>query len=119
MYRSPTHWTDPDRYHPERFLNQPEFANDHLDALQPFSVGARNCIGMKYALSSYAYKTRYPDVNKSLAFAEMRLILTRILFSFDLDLSQDSMNWLTAQEAHLLWRKPALNVKLTPIAINE
>jgi cytochrome P450 len=40
-------WTDPDGFHPERFLGAPEFANDKLDALQAFSVGPRNCIGRK------------------------------------------------------------------------
>lgn len=44
---NPDHWTDPDKYHPERFLGDPRFANDRLDALQPFSVGPRDCIGRK------------------------------------------------------------------------
>jgi cytochrome P450 len=43
----PNHWTKPMEYHPERFLGDPEFKNDKLDAMQPFSTGPRNCIGKK------------------------------------------------------------------------
>ncbi|KAJ6438213.1 putative pyridine nucleotide-disulfide oxidoreductase RclA [Purpureocillium lavendulum] len=74
MYRSPTHWTNPHQYRPERFLGDAEYSKDDLEALQPFSVGPRSCIGM------------------NLAFAEMNLILARIIFSFDLELSTES--WL-------------------------
>jgi len=46
-YHSADNFTDPFGYHPERFLNDPRFANDKLDMLQPFSVGPRNCVGRK------------------------------------------------------------------------
>ena len=32
-------------FHPERWLGDAEFHNDHLDALEPFSVGPKNCLG--------------------------------------------------------------------------
>ena len=54
-------------------------------------------------------------MDNSLAFAETSLILARILFTFDLELSLESVKWLKAQKAYLLWRKPALIVKLIPI----
>ena len=44
---APELWTDPMGYHPERFLGDPKFAGDKLDAMQPFSIGPRNCIGKK------------------------------------------------------------------------
>lgn len=44
---NPDHWTKPMEFHPERFLGDPEFKDDKLDAMQPFSVGPRNCIGRK------------------------------------------------------------------------
>jgi cytochrome P450 len=40
-------FTAPDEFHPERFLGDEKFATDKLAALQPFSVGPRNCIGRK------------------------------------------------------------------------
>ncbi|OTB04367.1 hypothetical protein M426DRAFT_22986 [Hypoxylon sp. CI-4A] len=51
MNHSEENWNDPWAFRPERFLTTPEEAakaGNHLDALQPFNVGPRNCIGRKY-----------------------------------------------------------------------
>lgn len=60
----------PDDFVPERWLPNKdpysEFADDDRAACQPFSLGTRNCIG------------------KKLAYAEMRLILAKLLYHFDL-----------------------------------
>lgn len=45
--RSARNFADPDRFVPERWLGDPRFAADKRAALQPFSIGARNCIGKK------------------------------------------------------------------------
>lgn len=96
--RHPAYWTHPDDYIPERWLGKDErFAGDRLDAMQPFSVGPRNCIG------------------RNLAYAEMRLILARILFEFDLSLAEESKDWLQAQKCYALWDKPSLCVYLKPV----
>ena len=50
----------------------------------------------------------------SLAYAEMRLILARIIFSFDMQLVDDEDDWMD-QEIYLLWKKRPLNVYLTPV----
>ncbi|KAI1849772.1 hypothetical protein JX265_008110 [Neoarthrinium moseri] len=92
----PNNWKDPMGFHPERFMGDPGFKTDKLDALQPFSVGPRNCIG------------------RNLAYAEMRLILAKIIYNFDLTLADESRNWLEGQKAYILWEKPALDVYLTP-----
>lgn len=41
------YWTDPFKFAPERFLGDERYKNDQLDAMQPFGIGPRNCIGQK------------------------------------------------------------------------
>ena len=49
MNHSSSHWQDPWSFCPERFLNKRDVnSKDTFEALQPFSVGPRNCIGKKY-----------------------------------------------------------------------
>lgn len=52
----------------------------------------------------------------SLAYAEMRLILSKIIFNFDLRLADNSEDWLEKQRAYFLWDKPGLYVHLTPVS---
>ncbi|KAJ2898040.1 hypothetical protein MKZ38_004208 [Zalerion maritima] len=89
-------WEAPLEYHPERFLGDERFARDRRECLKPFSVGPRDCIG------------------KNLAYAEMRLILARIMFNFELSIAEESRNWMD-QRVFVLWEKPALNVYLKPV----
>ncbi|KAK9418901.1 hypothetical protein SUNI508_07673 [Seiridium unicorne] len=96
-YRSPELFVEPDEFIPERFEGKdPKFANDRLDAVQPFIVGPRDCIG------------------RNLAYAEMRLVLAKLIWNFNLRLAEDSKKWLEGQKSHLLWDKPPLNVYLSP-----
>lgn len=99
-YHSSSNFTDPFGFHPERFLKTDErFAHDKFDILQPFSVGPRNCIG------------------RNLAYAEMRLILAKIIYNFDMRLADESIDWLD-HECSILHSKPPLPVYLTPVARN-
>ena len=50
----------------------------------------------------------------SLAYAEMRLILARVIFNFDMRLSDDSLGWVEKQKVYTIWEKGPLNVYLTP-----
>jgi hypothetical protein len=50
----------------------------------------------------------------SLAYAEMRVILARLLWNFDLTLEEESRRWID-MKAHGLWEKHPLMVKLTPV----
>ncbi|KAI0594819.1 P450 monooxygenase No.1 [Biscogniauxia sp. FL1348] len=94
----PRYWKDPHEFRPERWTGEDErFKTDRTDAMQPFSLGPRNCIG------------------KNLAYAEMRLILAKLLFNFDVALDPSSRDWLSSQKAYVVWDKPQLNVKLTPV----
>ncbi|KAJ5309062.1 hypothetical protein N7508_004441 [Penicillium antarcticum] len=92
---SPVNYTDPEQFIPERHLGDARYENDSKLAMQPFSFGPRNCIG------------------RNLAYVEMRIILARMIFNFDMELEQPGHNWLE-QDCFLLWDKPSLMVKLTP-----
>jgi hypothetical protein len=54
-------------------------------------------------------------VSDSLAFAEMRLTMSRIIWNFDLELQDDSRNWLEEQRTFTLWQKEPLNIKFTAV----
>ena len=45
IHRDALYWSDPPHFKPERFLSRPPQPYSFL----PFSAGARNCIGQKYA----------------------------------------------------------------------
>lgn len=87
----------PDEFLPERWLGDTEFADDNRAVLQPFSVGPRNYIG------------------RNLAYAEMRLILAKVLFNFDLELDDSKTGQWLDQRAYTLWEKNALWVHLKPV----
>jgi cytochrome P450 len=87
--RSLSNFANPDTFAPERWLGDPAYEADRLEAVQPFAYGPRNCLG------------------KSLAMHEMRLILACIFFRFDMQLCEDSWSWLD-QRAFVLWEKKPL-----------
>ncbi|RYP75506.1 hypothetical protein DL771_002391 [Monosporascus sp. 5C6A] len=98
MYHNDKHFAEPFAYRPERWLGDPRFAGDNRDAFQPFHLGARDCLG------------------RNLAYVEMRLILARVLWNFDMNISDDSRDWVSGQKVFNFWEKGALNVHLTPVA---
>jgi hypothetical protein len=114
-------WVDPDSYRPERWLGDEKYAADRKDAYKPFSFGPRDCVGKK--LVPRPFPISDPNAaagidkprNCSLSYAEMRLILARIVWNFDMNLDRRSENWIEQQECYVLWRKPPLYVNLTPV----
>ncbi|KAH8810751.1 putative benzoate 4-monooxygenase cytochrome P450 [Xylogone sp. PMI_703] len=96
-YRSASNFRDPHTFVPERWLGEERYAGDQRDALQPFSYGPRNCLG------------------KNLALMEMKVILCRLLWNFDLQLHPDSRNWISSQKTFTLWEKGPLKVRLIPV----
>ena len=51
----------------------------------------------------------------SLAQAEMRLILARLLWNFDLELEERSQRWMDEMKMYIVWEKQPLFVKLAPV----
>ncbi|KAF4448693.1 oleate-activated transcription factor 1 [Fusarium austroafricanum] len=95
-YHSAYNFKDPELFVPERWLDDPKYANDNKAVLQPFSAGPRDCIG------------------KNLAYTEMRILLTRLLWKFDLELQPESSDWAN-QKVFLLYEKPGMSVRLTEV----
>ncbi|RAQ41967.1 sterigmatocystin biosynthesis P450 monooxygenase stcL [Aspergillus flavus] len=94
-YRDAANFTFPEQFIPERWLGTDNrFDSDRKDVVQPFSLGPRDCLG------------------KNLAHMEMRLILSKLLFNFDIHLTPESENW-GQQKMFIVWDKPALMVRLT------
>lgn len=87
---------------PERWLSPSTmdpaspFQRDNRAASQPFSVGPRNCLGKAFALN------------------EMRVILARMLWNFDMKLLPQSDGW-ERQRIFTLWEKGPLMVELNEV----
>lgn len=74
-------------------MYDPKFANDNRAALKPFSAGTRDCIG------------------KNLAYSELRLILSKLLFHFDWEVAPGQEDWHAKCKALSgTWEKPDLQV---------
>ncbi|KAK0344296.1 hypothetical protein LTR94_014996 [Friedmanniomyces endolithicus] len=96
-YHSAQNFTDPETFAPERWMDDSKYANDKKHAFQPFSFGPRNCLG------------------KNLAYAEMRLIMAKMIWSFDLELDPRSANWMDECLVKTLWIKPELKVRVREV----
>ncbi|QYT03602.1 hypothetical protein H0G86_010550 [Trichoderma simmonsii] len=96
LFHNPNYWTQPDDFIPERWLGDPNFANDRRECFQPFSTGPRNCIG------------------KNLAYSEMRLILARVIMQYDIKLAEGTEGWDDRSKTYSLWEKGPVNVYMIP-----
>ncbi|PQE20304.1 hypothetical protein CJF30_00001610 [Rutstroemia sp. NJR-2017a BBW] len=94
--RAEENFRDPYSFKPERWLGDSMYSNDKRNTFQPFSNGPRNCLG------------------KSLAYAELRLIISHILWNFDLELMPESKDWHAVQKTWSLWQKPDLYIRFIP-----
>ncbi|THV07239.1 cytochrome P450 [Dendrothele bispora CBS 962.96] len=82
VHRDPRNFSFPDNFVPERWLSEeerkhlgPKFFKDgsfvhNIAAFHPFSVGPSSCVG------------------KNFAYLEMRMLVTKVLFNFDLRLAE-------------------------------
>ncbi|OJJ42281.1 hypothetical protein ASPZODRAFT_155391 [Penicilliopsis zonata CBS 506.65] len=93
-FRAASNFIEPDSFRPERWLeHKGRFSGDRREALQPFSYGPRACIG------------------RNLAYAEMRTILAKILWNFDVELQPQSASWDDCK-SYIVWEKGPLWVCL-------
>lgn len=95
MHTDPRFWADPERFRPERWLGS-GLPGDDRRASQPFSTGPRACLGI------------------NLAWMEMRILLAKLMWRFDMEMSCDIEDWNAACEQALVWKKPPLLVKFQP-----
>lgn len=93
FYRA--HEFHPERWLPDSAASPSPFHHDRRDASQPFGYGPRGCMG------------------QNLAQYEARLIMTKILWNFDLALNSQSTGW-NSQRIFALWEKPPLLIDVEP-----
>lgn len=96
-FSSAENFRDPEKFVPERWLGDERYKGDRKKALQPFSLGPRNCIGM------------------NLAYAEMRIILARLVWNFDTELCEESRDWVKGIKVFMILQRDPLLVRLTPV----
>lgn len=113
-YRSPLNFRDPESFVPERWLPNAGYDSDKRDVLQPFSYGPRNCVGKKSVHSDITHRSSVANVRDSLAYHEMRIILAKVLFNFDVELHAGSDGWID-QKCYTLWQKTPLWVTVKPV----
>ncbi|KAJ6017178.1 Cytochrome monooxygenase lcsI [Penicillium sp. IBT 35674x] len=97
-YHAESNFAEPDSFIPERWLEDREkcFESDNRSSLAAFSLGPRNCIG------------------RNLAYAEMRVIVAKVFWSFDMTLDESSEGW-NVQKSFNIWEKKPLMMYLTKV----
>ena len=70
------------------------YPDDNYAAFQPWSVGVRNCIG------------------RNLAYAELRIMLAKVLWHFDLTLDTEKTGDFLDQKIWSIWAKRDLYMTL-------
>ncbi|KAF2691455.1 cytochrome P450 [Lentithecium fluviatile CBS 122367] len=98
---SSTNFKKPDEFIPERWFGS-AYASDNKLASRPFSMGPRGCIG------------------KNLAYMELRLVMARMIWRFELECADGAKQWDTEgqmknMKAYSTWVKPELNLRATMV----
>lgn len=92
----PRYWRDADQFRPERWCE--EGYDDVKEAWGPFSRGPRVCIGI------------------NLAMLEMRVILSKMMWLYDMEWVNRMDNYWDLCKLRFLWYKPPLMIRYHPRA---
>ncbi|KAH8812380.1 cytochrome P450 [Xylogone sp. PMI_703] len=84
-------------FKPERWLDQSN--QDAKELSQPFILGPRGCLG------------------RNLAWMELRLVMSKLLWNFDFKIENSELIWEKDQKAYVIWQKPELILRLTPRSV--
>ncbi|CCX32289.1 cytochrome P450 [Pyronema domesticum] len=94
LTRSEKYWKNAWTFNPERWMDPN--STDVKEAAMPFLLGPRQCIG------------------QNLAWDQMRVIITKIFYLFDLELVRDIKDWPSECGTFLTWSTTPLNVRVKP-----
>ncbi|KAH7067136.1 cytochrome P450 [Paraphoma chrysanthemicola] len=100
-HHNPENWHRPNDYCPERFLPKDHplydaaFAHDNKKCFRPFAYGPTECLG------------------KNLAYSEMRLVIAKFLWNFDVTGMPENEGWAKTMTGATLWDKRPFMVKLS------
>ncbi|KAL8946312.1 MAG: hypothetical protein Q9222_007268 [Ikaeria aurantiellina] len=98
MCRSATNFANPNMFVPERWLPEadPIYQADRKEASEPFGIGGRSCLG------------------KALAWAEMKMILCKVIWSFDMKLAEgNTKDWSMDPKVYTLHERTPLYIQLS------
>ncbi|XP_043980962.1 thromboxane-A synthase [Gambusia affinis] len=94
LHYDPDHWTEPDRFIPERFTPEAK-ASRHPFVYLPFGAGPRNCVGMR------------------LAQLEIRMALVHLFHRFNVEACSETKVPLDLKSSSTLGPKDGIYVKIT------
>ncbi|KAH9223723.1 cytochrome P450 3A19 [Leptodontidium sp. 2 PMI_412] len=101
IQRSPRYWAEPEEFRPERWFNHGPgsiFENHVRSCHRPFLLGPRVCLGKEVAMQS------------------IRLIVAKLVFSFDLVLAgKNELTWEKDVESSYLWIRYGILAKLSMV----
>lgn len=142
-HRDPRNFVRPLEFRPERWLGDPEFDGDNracfreLLLLPPhaqmdvpltlFKILSHLVLGTASGrsksrpyplLSPFQMEARVMliRITPSLAYAETRTVLARMVWNFDMKLHPESVGWLDRQKTYTTWQKDEMKVEITPRA---
>ncbi|KAI2618916.1 benzoate 4-monooxygenase cytochrome P450 [Hypoxylon sp. NC1633] len=88
---SPSNFRDPWSFNPERWVS-PD-SHDILESSQPWLIGPRSCIG------------------RNMAWLELRTTLVKLIWAYDLELTDPSQDWHRESRMVTLWQLPPLMIR--------
>ncbi|KAH8202393.1 hypothetical protein TruAng_003466 [Truncatella angustata] len=92
MSRDPRSFDDPDVFLPDRWIDKKNPMTETLRGFA-FTVGPRACLGI------------------TLAYLEMRIVMAKLVYTFDWELMNPDVDLISQGKLYLLWSRPELMVR--------